>query len=67
MVQGNKAEAAAKEGAGVAIIESCCHSMPLNFIYAEEYEDNPHVSLLLECVEKVWGVQAVQPPVVSDN
>lgn len=67
MVPGNKAEAAAKEGAGVAIIESCRHSMPLNFIYAEEYEDNPHVSLLLECIEKVWGVQAVQPPVVSDN
>ncbi len=59
MVLGNKAEAAAKEGAGVAIIESCRHSMPLNFIYAEECEDNPHVSLLLECIEKVWGVQAV--------
>ena len=54
MVPSNKAEAALAAGRPITVIEEYRQTMPLHFIYADEYEENPNLQLLKQSVEKVW-------------
>lgn len=58
MVPSNKAEAAISDGRPIEVIEKYRQTMPLYFIYADEYEDNPDVQLLKGCVENIWQAGA---------
>ncbi|STZ76430.1 LysR family transcriptional regulator [Bergeriella denitrificans] len=58
MVPGSKAESAIRDGRPVALIEEYRQSMPLYFIYADEYEEHPDLQLLKQSVEAIWQVNA---------
>lgn len=56
MVPSNKAEAAIADGRPIAVLEEYRQTMPLYFIYADEYEENPDLQLLKQSVEEIWGL-----------
>ncbi|MFC0820050.1 LysR family transcriptional regulator [Moraxella marmotae] len=56
MVPSNKADAAIDEGRPIAVIEKYRQTLPLHFIYTHEYEDNPSLQLLKQCVETIWQI-----------
>lgn len=56
MVPSNKAEAAIHDGRPLTVLEEYRQTMPLHFIYADEYADNPDLLLLKESVETIWQV-----------
>lgn len=58
MVPSNKAEAAITDGRPIAVLEEYRQTMPLYFIYADEYEENPDLQLLKQSVEEIWGLDA---------
>lgn len=54
MVPSCKAEAAMESGKTLAIIEQYRQSLPLNFIYLDEYEQDNCLQLLKSSVETIW-------------
>lgn len=54
MVPSSKAEAALEAGKTLAVIEQYRQSLPLNFIYLDEYEQDNCLQLLKTSVETVW-------------
>lgn len=56
MVPKSKAEAAIEQNRPIAIIEQFEQSLPLNFIYLDEFGEDPALQTLRDCVEQVWQV-----------
>ncbi|XXQ67608.1 LysR family transcriptional regulator [Neisseriaceae bacterium B1] len=54
IVPKHSALAAQKQGKSIAIIEEFEQSLPLNFVYLDEYGQDPATQLLLECVRRIW-------------
>ena len=52
----HRARFAKESGRPVAIIEEYRQTMPLNFIYLNEFEEDPVLRLLKSCVEEIWQV-----------
>lgn len=57
MVPKSKAQAAIEQQRPLAVIEQFEQSLPLNFIYLDEFGEDPALKTLRDCVEKVWQVQ----------
>lgn len=58
MVPSNKADAAIRDGRPLSVLEEYRQTMPMHFIYAGEYEDNPDLQLLKQSVEEIWQIGA---------
>ncbi|MDO4641041.1 MAG: LysR family transcriptional regulator [Neisseria sp.] len=58
MVPSHKAQSAVAAGKPITVIEEFRQSLPLNFIYLDEYERDPALSLIKQGVEAVWQLQA---------
>lgn len=54
MVPKHKAESAVAQHRPIAIIEEFEQILPMNFIYLDEYEHDPALVLLRDCVEEIW-------------
>lgn len=54
MVPSYKAEAAIAGGKEIGIIEQFRQTLPLHFIYLDEYEQDPTLQLLKKSVETIW-------------
>ena len=54
MVPESKAAAAINAGRPVAVIEEYRQTLPLHFIHADEYAQNPGLQLLKQCIGTVW-------------
>lgn len=46
--------AAKSLGKSIAIIDQFEQNLPLNFVYLDEYGEDPTLQLLLECVRQIW-------------
>ncbi|MDO4433392.1 MAG: LysR family transcriptional regulator [Alysiella sp.] len=55
MVPKHTALAAQEQGKAIAILDEFEQSLPLNFIYLDEFGEDPALQLLLECVRRVWS------------
>lgn len=55
MVPAPKAEAARAAGRPVALLDEYRQTLPLHFIYLDEFEEDPVLKLLKSCVEAVWA------------
>lgn len=56
MVPHNKAASAVAEGRPISIIEAYGQTMPLYFIYADEYEHNADLQLLKQNIMQIWQI-----------
>ncbi|MDO5356247.1 MAG: LysR family transcriptional regulator [Conchiformibius sp.] len=54
IVPKHKAQAALAQGRSLAVIDAFEQQLPLNFIYLDEYGEDPALMLLRESVEAVW-------------
>ena len=54
MVPIHKAEAAIAAGKPIAMLDQFQQTLPLQFIYLDEYEQDPVLQLLRQCVSEVW-------------
>lgn len=54
MVPKHAALAAQAQGKAIALIDEFEQSLPLSFVYLDEYGEDPSLRLLLECVRRVW-------------
>lgn len=52
----HRARFAKESGRPIAVIEEYRQTMPLHFIYLNEFEEDPILNLLKNCVEEVWGI-----------
>lgn len=55
IVPKHSALSAKAQGKSIAIIDEFEQSLPLNFVYLDEYGQDPATQLLLECVRRIWG------------
>ncbi|MBF0803387.1 MULTISPECIES: LysR family transcriptional regulator [unclassified Neisseria] len=55
MIPAQKAEAACAAGKPIYILDEYRQNLPLHFIYLDEFEEDPILNLLKECVESVWA------------
>lgn len=55
MIPAQKAEAARAAGKPVDILDEYRQTLPLHFIYLDEFEEDPVLNLLKGCVEEVWA------------
>lgn len=58
MVPESKARAAVASGRPVALVEEYRQTLPLHFIYADEYAQNPTLHILKECIAAVWQTES---------
>ncbi len=56
MVPSQKAQAACESGRPITILEQFRQTLPLHFIYLDEYEQDPSLILLKKCIIEVWGL-----------
>ncbi|UOO83147.1 LysR family transcriptional regulator [Uruburuella testudinis] len=56
MVPSHKAEAAWDSGKPLTILDEYRQTLPLSFIYLDEYEADPSLDLLKSCIETVWAL-----------
>ncbi|OSI10878.1 LysR family transcriptional regulator [Neisseria sp. Dent CA1/247] len=56
VVPEHRARFAKESGRPIAVIEEYRQTMPLHFIYLNEFEEDPILNLLKNCVEEVWGI-----------
>lgn len=56
MVPSHKAEAAWDGGKPISIIDEYRQTLPMSFIYLDEYEEDPSLKILKECVEQIWRI-----------
>lgn len=54
MIPKHSALNAQKLGKSIAIIDEFEQNLPLNFIYLDEYGQDPATQLILECVQRIW-------------
>lgn len=54
IVPKHNAITAQKLGRNIAIIDEFEQNLPLNFVYLDEYGQDPTTQLLLECVRSIW-------------
>lgn len=54
MVPKHKAQTAVAQGKPIAMIEEFEQSLPLSFIYLDEFEQDPMLMLMRQCVEQIW-------------
>lgn len=57
MVPKHKALSAQAQGKPIAIVDEFEQSLPLSFIYLDEFEKDPALMLLRDCVCRVWAVK----------
>ncbi|KPN70734.1 LysR family transcriptional regulator [Neisseria sp. 83E34] len=57
MVPSHKAQDAINAGKPVSVIEEFRQTLPLNFIYLDEYEHDPALVLIKQSVENVWQLK----------
>ncbi|WP_373796337.1 LysR family transcriptional regulator [Neisseria dentiae] len=55
MIPAQKAEAARAAGKPIDILDEYRQTLPLHFIYLDEFEEDPVLNLLKSCVEEVWA------------
>ncbi|OSI18904.1 LysR family transcriptional regulator [Neisseria dentiae] len=55
MIPAQKAEAARAAGKPIDILDEYRQTLPLHFIYLDEFEEDPVLNLLKGCVEEVWA------------
>ncbi len=55
MIPAQKAEAARAAGRPIDILDEYRQTLPLHFIYLDEFEEDPVLNLLKGCVEEVWA------------
>ncbi|MCQ9327701.1 LysR family transcriptional regulator [Neisseria dentiae] len=55
MIPAQKAEAARAAGRPIDILDEYRQTLPLHFIYLDEFEEDPVLNLLKSCVEEVWA------------
>lgn len=56
MVPKHKAQAAIEQNRPIAILNQFEQSLPLNFIYLDEFAEDYALNVLRDCVERVWQV-----------
>lgn len=56
MVPKHTALSAQQQGKPIAFIEQFEQSLPLSFVYLDEYGEDPALQLLLQCVTEVWHI-----------
>lgn len=56
IVPKHKAIKAIEQGRKIATLDQFEQSLPLSFIYLDEYDQDPALQLLRESVEKVWNI-----------
>ncbi|MDO4998002.1 MAG: LysR family transcriptional regulator [Neisseria sp.] len=56
MVPTHKAEAAMKVGRNIAVLQQFQQTLPLYFIYLDEYEQDTQLALLKQAVAQIWQV-----------
>ncbi len=56
MVPKHKAETAVAQNRAIAVIDEFEQLLPLNFIYLDEFEQDPALMLMREGVERLWGI-----------
>lgn len=57
MVPKHAALEAQNQGKSIALIDEFEQSLPLNFIYLDEFGEDPMLKLLYECVQHAWDVR----------
>ncbi len=58
IVPKHAALAAQQQGKPIAIIDQFEQSLPLQFIYLDEFGEDPILKMLCECVQNLWDVKA---------
>lgn len=56
MVPKHKAQAAIEQHRPIAILEQFEQSLPLNFVYLDEFAEDDALKILRDCVERIWQV-----------
>ena len=56
MVPTQKAEAAYQSGKTITILEQFRQTIPLHFIYLDEYEQDVSLQMLKQCIAEVWNL-----------
>lgn len=54
MVPSHKAEAAIQAGRPIAVLDQFRQTLPLYFIYLDEFEQDGSLKMIKECVERIW-------------